>query len=885
MQKALMALCLTAWLAWLPTALGQNEEADFNAAARAFEDGQWERAERALSRFVEQYPSSARRPLALLLRAQALCQLDRPRAAVDLLQQELPTAGPLTDAFLYWLGEAELRAQNPGAAAGAFRQLIDRHPRSGLRLEASVNEAAAYAAAGDWTRTAQLLGDANGAFQSAAHEKPESEPAVRGRLLWAEALWRTGRPDQAIAVLQALPSGSLPAPLAWRRLWMLTQCQLADDRPSEALQTATNLVSLAETMPPPLWQARSRSALAAALEAAHDLTAAVALHRLNLATNLPPDLQEEAVLNISRLALREGRYAQAAAALDEFLQRVPDPPQQALVLLTLGELELQQFLTQWTNGTPLPATQGPATNLLARARQRFETLLSRFPQSPHAPRAQLDRGWCLWLTGQWDAAAEAFQVAADRLPDGYERAVAQFKLGDIAFRQRRLTDAIPLYQALLTNSHPAVRTQLVQPALYQTLRAAVEVGDQATAAAAVERLLNEFPEGHLTEAALTLHAQGLARQGDPAAARQIFQSVLERFPGTPRRPELLLAIARTYELERDWSHAGETYQAWLQQFPSHGLAPQIEFNLAWTTYQTGDDARALQIFTNFVTRYPTNALAPQAQWWIADYYFRQGPAGYVEAERHYQLLAQTWSEHPLAYEARMMAGRAAMARQAWLDAIGYFTNLTSDLNCPASLKVQALFGYGDAVRRLPPSNTNTPLANFEEAARIFAKILEFNPTNATAARAWGDIGECHLQLATRDPSYYAAASNAFSQALSLPEADVATRSQALVGLGLVTERLAGLAPPSAQRPLLRQALDRYLDVLYGQHLRPGEQPDLFWTRRAGLEAARLAEALQEWPQALRLYERLRDLLPPLQPSLEKRMERIRERLAAESPPS
>jgi TolA-binding protein len=885
MQKGFIALCLTAWLAWLPSALGQNEEADFHAAARAFEDEQWERAERALSQFVQQYPSSARRPLAIVLRAQALCQLNRPGAAVELLQQELPGAGNLTDAFLYWLGEAELRAQNPVAAAAAFRQLLERHPHSGLRLEASVNEAAAHAAAGDWTRAAELLGDPEGAFQSAAREKPASEPAVRGQLLWAEALWRTGRPARAIEVLQTLSGTSLPAPLAWRRLWLQMQCELVEGRPSQALQTATNLVSLADTLPSPIWQARSRSALAAALEAAQDPTAAAALYRQNLATNLPPDLQEEAVLSISRLALRQGQYAQAAAALDEFLQRLPDAPQQALVLLTLGELELQQCLAQWLAGSTAPGTQGSVTNLLARARERFETLLTRFPQSPHAPKAQLDRGWCLWLTGQWDAAAEAFQAAADSLPEGYDRAVAQFKLGDIAFRQRRLSEAIAHYQALLTNSHPTIRTQLVQPALYQTLRAAVELGDLATAAAAVERLLDEFPDGHLTEASLTLQAQGLARHGDPAAARRIFQSVLERFPDTPRRPELLLAIARTCELERDWGHAAETYRAWLQQFSTHELAPQVEFNLAWTTYQTGNDAQALQIFTNFVARYPTNVLAPQAQWWIADYYLRQGPAGYMEAERHYQLLAQTWSDHPLAYEARMMAGRVAMARQAWLDAIGYFTNLTSDLNCPASIKIQALFGYGDAVRRLPPSNTNTPLANFEEAARIFAKILEFNPTNATAARAWGDIGECYLQLATRDPSQYAAASNAFHQAFTLPAADVATRSQALVGLGLVAERLAGLAPAPEQQPLLRQAMDRYLDVLYGQHLRAGEQPDLFWTRRAGLEAARLAEALQEWPRALRLYERLRDLFPPLQPTLDKRMDRIRERLAAESPPS
>jgi len=885
MHNGWIGLSLAAWLAWLSVALAQSDETDFAAAARAFEDGQWARAERALAQFMHQYPASARRPLAVLLRAQALCHLNRPEAAAALLQQEQANAGSLADAFLFWLGEAELRRQNALAAATAFRQLLEHYPQSTLRLEASVNEAAAYASINHWSEVVHRLGDPEGPFQRMAQERPTAEGSLRGRLLWAEALWRTGQPACAIEVLQGLPEMALPTSLAWRRLWLLMHCQLAEGLAAEALQTATNLVAVAETMPAPLWQARSRSALATALEAAGQPAEAGALYRLNLATNLPADLQQEAILKLTQLALTRGLYEQAATALDEFLQRMPPEPQQALVLLTLGELELQQFLTQLAPSPAAPGTNPPPTNLLARALERFETLLARWPESPLRPKAQWNRGWCLWLSGHWDAAAEAFGEAAERLPDGYEQAVARFKLGDIAFRQRRLTEAVTHYQGILTSTNPTVRTQLCQPALYQILRAAVELADLPTATAAVQRLLDEFPEGYLTEAALTLQAQGLARQGNPRAARAIFQSVLDRFPHSPRHPELLLAVARTYELERDWKQAAETYQLWLQRFPDHPLAPQAEFNLAWTTYQAGNDTLAFQSFTNFVARHPTHPLAPQAQWWVADHYFRQGATGYVDAERHYQLLAQTWADHPLAYEARMMAGRAAMARQAWLDAIGYFTNLTSDLNCPAPLKVQALFGYGDATRRLPPSDTNAPWPNFEDAARIFAKILEFNPTNATAARAWGEIGECYLQLAVRDPIHYGSASNAFQQALSLPGADVATRSQALVGLGLITERLAPLAPATEQRPLLQQAMDRYLDVLYGQHLRPGEQPDLFWTRRAGLEAARLAESLQEWFQALRLYQRLRDLLPPLQPALDKRIERIRERLAADTPAS
>jgi TolA-binding protein len=408
------------------------------------------------------------------------------------------------------------------------------------------------------------------------------------------------------------------------------------------------------------------------------------------------------------------------------------------------------------------------------------------------------------------------------------------------------------------------------------------VGDLAAVEQATGRILQEFPGSYLTEAALTLQGQALARHANPRAAREIFLSVLKKFPDTAKRADLQLAITRTYELEGDWKTAAELHRQWLEAFPDHPLRPQVEFALGWALARTGDTAGALQTFTNFVARYTNQPLAARAQWWVADHYFNLGPSAFMDAERQYQLLATVWSNHPLAYEARMMAGRVAMARQAWLDAIGYFTNLTSDLRCPVPLKIQALFAYGDAVRRLPSTDTNTPLANFEEAARIFAKVLDLEPTNAAAARAWGEMGECYLQLAARDPTFYIAASNAFHQALALPAADLPTRCQAWMGLGLVNERLGARLDEPQRGHLLREAMDRYVDVLYGRPLRPGESPDPFWTRRAGLEAARLAESLQEWRQALRIYERLRELLPPLQPALEKRMERLRERIAATS---
>jgi len=57
-----------------------------------------------------------------------------------------------------------------------------------------------------------------------------------------------------------------------------------------------------------------------------------------------------------------------------------------------------------------------------------------------------------------------------------------------------------------------------------------------------------------------------------------------------------------------------------------------------------------------------------------------------------------------------------------------------------------------------------------------------------------------------------------------------------------------------------------------------DQPDLFWTKKAGLEAGRLAEALQRWSQALSVYQRLTNLLPSVSATLENRIQNAEKNL-------
>jgi len=319
-----------------------------------------------------------------------------------------------------------------------------------------------------------------------------------------------------------------------------------------------------------------------------------------------------------------------------------------------------------------------------------------------------------------------------------------------------------------------------------------------------------------------------------------------------------LEIAGTYEQQTNWESAIGEYDKWLAFFTNHPARPRAEYFRACAYSQSSNQPAAFAALTNLLAQFPTNDFTPRARLRVADYYFSAGSRDDLKnAEINYQLLFGT----DLGCLAKMMAGRVCVARQGWREAINYFTNLIGDASCPTNVNLQARFAYADTLTRLDSTETNK-FANLYEAIRVFNTISKF-PTNKLAALAWGRIGDCYLNC-----RQYGLASDAYSNVIASAVADVSSRSRAKVGLAEVLEKQTGPDPAA----LREQALAHYLDVLYGNILLEGEQPDLFWTRKAGMEAARLAEEARQWGKAINIYRRLKELVPSGCASFDQRIE-------------
>ena len=834
-----------------------REERAYAAALAAFQDKIWDRAETQLAQFAKNYRQSTNVPVALLLQAQAEIKLGRFAEASALLTANQPAAGKLADQYVRWLGEAQYGQENFSAAAETFAGLVRKFPDSPLCLGAVVAAAAAHEKLGEWARLDDLLGTANGVFARTARLDPDNELIASGRLLLAQSKYSQKNFSGAHAVLNLLNPQTLPLDQDFKRLHLLCRVKLALSDLSGAQVAAEDLRSVARRQKNAEWQAEGVALQGRVLGARKIFSEAIAVWMENLTNTVPVEKQQEAVLNIALLAANQKNLADATLALDRFGAQFPKSPVAELALLTAGELCLRDY-----------AARPVATNLLASAYSRFEQLLGGSTNSPLAGRAFLGRGWCRWLAGAVNEGLADFQSAVQRLPASVDLAVAKFKVGDALYLQGDFSGARANYSAVLNDfeEFPAVAASLGDRALYQVLRVNLQLRDEDGAAAALRQLLQRFPKSELGDNGLLLVGEALSDFGRPANAREVLLQFEKQFPDSPLKPEAEFAVARTFEREQNWRAAVTGYGNWLKNYPTNDLLPSVKFALAQADFHAGDESGAFRLFTSFVGKYPTNELAPLAQWWVADYYFRAtnsaGVENFFAAETNYENLFQNpaWKNSSLVYPAQLMAGRSAMGRQGFSDAGRYFASLINDPNCPPELGVQARFAYGAALLQTTSSDTNN--SNLQLALNLFSQISRLYPTNEAGALAWSETGDCQLQLGDFD-----AATNAYAQVLNSPAASTGLRGRAQVGIGLVLEKKAALSSPEGRAGLLRQALNKYLDLIYTD-----DETDPFWQKKAGLQALPLlAAAGDRNPEALdKFFNRLEKWLPQLKDVLEKK---------------
>lgn len=846
-----VGLLLSLWLLGMRV-VAQDAGPDqvaFDAALRAFDAAMFTRAAEGFTAIAQQFPESP-------LKASAL-----ERAAFS-------------------RGEAALAEAQWKPAAEAFATFVTGFPASTNRLRGALRQAYALQRAGDLAGVRDQLQQPDGLFQ-AATRVPETAPnlAFAGWLLLAEARLGLGDAPGSLAALESAKASARTPEAQWQRERLRHDAARKAEKPEERLAAAEALLALVGNADPAR-RAEAHSLTARALEASGQLDRAEVLWERNTEGTLPPEYQREAILRVIERLVARQELAKARVRLERFLLGKPADPVWNAVRLSLGQVLFRQYSAARGAAGPLPAE---IAGLPGQILGQMNGLLTNQPTAELIGPVQYLRGWCHWEEGLVSGSADrlkeaeaAFRVAVERLPVTAEQATARFKLGDAAFLRKDPAVALTNYLGVAEGyvGDVVVDKQLRPFAWQQAVAAAIAATNAPLASRAMERLLAASPDAEISGRSALLVGQSLLRQGEGEKGRELLSRFSLRFPESSVTAEVRLALAEAFFSDRQWTNALRELDDWVGRYTNHPALAQAEYDRAMATAEAGMATNAVEQFRTLAQRFATNSLSQMAQLWLGSHFFNQGDFAQAELAYVGVMTNMYWKGTPAVHHARLLAGQAALARGRSTNAVGYLLDLLNDPTASEGERASGYFFLGEARLGVAPG-TNGPLSSFTEALEAFQGATRFT-NNPIVIAAWARMAYCHLQLGAQTPTSYLRASELYQRVADSPQAEVAARAKARIGMGIAAERMAVGKSPSEAAELLERALKCYLDVVLGAgFLQPGETVPPLLLLEAGDAAGRLLEERKRFAEASGLYERLARELPSNKPVWDARRERVR----------
>lgn len=423
------------------------------------------------------------------------------------------------------------------------------------------------------------------------------------------------------------------------------------------------------------------------------------------AQNPVPEPESSRLPNI-RASLEDGFFVLAEQQARGVLRSGPskEEEREAVVLLShalWGQKRYSEMLEL------LSAYDGEPPYVYWRARAQFE--LKKFDaalkelnrggeamaQSRYAPSALRLRAHMQSLTGRMEEAEASYLQFAEQFPNHRDRIENQFDLADVLTRQKRIGEAIAIYEALAeeTDANAAQRAQLKLAHLLYT-QGAEENFDPARS------LLNGLAANEQTRLAYRIDAyvdlaaleEVAGNQEDSVAA---MRKAISLSPDARQRVPLKMSLARMLLREGDTAGALKLLEECRTEAPNENVAAELQLEKAGALLQAG--------------RYTEADAAYQVYLAVAD-----DPAGLAKA--YFGKGMALWSMEP---------GRFTEAAVA-------FDKAVKELKDPET-RATALFKAGDAYYKAE---------KFKEAGRRYRQYAIDYPGSEHVPNAFYQLGLC-----------------------------------------------------------------------------------------------------------------------------------------------
>ena len=301
-----------------------------------------------------------------------------------------------------------------------------------------------------------------------------------------------------------------------------------------------------------------------------------------------------------------------------------------------------------------------------------DRFVARFPNSPVARTALMQKGRRASEAQRWDVMAATFRTYAERYPTDSLTPNAQKLVGDALYRSGKYAEAQAQWvlaqnaarqrgRSALVDSIGSVRSAaamsfadtLIRGGSYDraaedvyvafadsnagsekaadALRNAIETymladstarqrGDSTAsvkardrAIALSERLVKEYPRYQYRAQYQSLRARLLAQAGKRDEAAAALQAVIAENPSWSGRPDAMVQLALSLDSLGRKREAAAAYEAFATAYPKDRRAADAQYNAAVTFLEVPDTAAAARAYGSFASRFPSDTRAAQAR--------------------------------------------------------------------------------------------------------------------------------------------------------------------------------------------------------------------------------------------------------------------------------
>ncbi len=537
--------------------------------------------------------------------------------------------------------------------------------------------------------------DAAHAFAEVVRDHQDHVSVADAAVLLVESLNRAGRHADAVEAASAVARRWADAPMRDRAdlFWGLSL--LATDHPSEAADTFEGIIRRA-----PQGELADHATLLLA-QSRHRLGArdeAEASYR-RVIDRAPGELAAEAMVGLGQLERQRGRYKQAAATLDEALQR--------------------------------------------------------YPASPMAPRALLERARVSLETSDLEAATRTLERLAAEGPVDlrddatYWRAKVDLRRGDAERAAARLAQA--------EGDYP--KSELRPEMIYDRAIALSRAERRDEAAEVVRAFLNAYPEHRLTPDALhaaasIAHARGL--YDDSLAMCALFEA---SFDGNTLAPEVTMLRAENQYMLGRLDDAERAYRAVLAADAPGALATRASYRLGMTLYRDDRFADAEPLLLEAAELAESDESYARSLVALGDGYFEQGD--WAKSEAMFSRVVSLDAQSTPIDDALLKLGLSLERQGDYERAVGVFRRLLVER--PASaLRLHAEFELAQSL---------VALELWGEAAPHLEAVLQSEDNERFAPHAMN-----HMGAVARARGDHAAAAEWFRRAADAGGSDLAARA-------------------------------------------------------------------------------------------------------------